>query len=60
MEYLPVTIDMLIEELDKEIPEVNPTPKTKLEELMFQAGRRSVVLYLKQLQEDSRNPEGDR
>jgi len=56
MEYLPVTIDTLIDELDAEIPEVNPNPQSKLEDLMYQAGRRSVVLYLKQLREDSRNP----
>lgn len=59
MERLPITVDMLIEQLDSEIPEVNPTPKSRLEDLMFHAGRRSVVLYLKQLQADSRNPQGD-
>jgi hypothetical protein len=56
MEQLPLTIDVLIDELDAEIPEVNPNPKSNIQDLMFQAGRRSVVLYLKQLREQSRNP----
>lgn len=58
MEYLPASIDSLIDQLDAEIPEVNPRPSLSIEDVMFQAGRRSVVLYLKQLRDDSRN-QGD-
>jgi hypothetical protein len=53
MENLPLSVSDLLAKLDEEIPEVNPKPTDSIDRLMYQAGRRSVVLYLKSLQHNS-------
>ena len=56
MEYLPHAVNDLIDQLEIEIPEVHSSPGHSLEDIMFRSGRRSVVLYLLQLREQSPNP----
>ena len=41
-------ISKLVEELDELFPPVNPLPNHSLEVIMFRAGHRAVVDYIKQ------------
>lgn len=49
MKKLPNTAEELIDLLDKLIPEPAPRPHTPDREILYQAGRRSVVLMLKEM-----------
>ena len=42
----------IINELDELFPPVNPTPKDKIETIMFRSGQHSVVAWLKQKLEE--------
>lgn len=46
---LPDTVEELLRLLDEIIPEPSPRPSDSREKIMFDAGRRSVVLQLKEL-----------
>lgn len=43
---LPRTVVELIDELAKRYPEPSPVPGMSLDEVLFNAGRRSVILML--------------
>lgn len=53
MANLPLTANELIEFLDELIPEPAPRPEQSHQALLYDAGRRSVVLQLKAMQEGS-------
>ena len=42
-------IDRLLQELDTNFPPVNPQPTNQLSEIMYRAGQRSIIEYIKQL-----------
>lgn len=48
MTRLPNTAEELIQLLDRAIPEPTPRPGEPTDKLMWEAGRRSVVLMLKE------------
>lgn len=50
---LPATVEELLLFLDELIPEPTPRHSDSLEQIMFDAGRRSVVLQLHELREGS-------
>lgn len=49
-------LDQLIQELDEYFPPVNPTPETELSQIMYRAGQRSIVEWLKQRTEKNNVP----
>ena len=49
-------LDQLIQELDEYFPPVNPTPETELNQIMYRAGQRSIVEWLKQRTEKTNVP----
>ena len=49
-------LDQLIQELDECFPPVNPTPETELSQIMYRAGQRSIVEWLKQRTEKTNVP----
>lgn len=51
---LPRTVTELIDELASRYPELRPTPGHSTEQIMFDAGARSVVLHLLTWQEQTR------
>lgn len=52
----PNTVDDLIAELDRRFPETVPEPGNDHSEIMFAAGRRSVVTFLKRWRENAGKP----
>lgn len=48
---LPHTVEELLQLLDELIPEPTPRPTDTREQIMFDAGRRSVVLQLYEMRE---------
>lgn len=46
------TLERLAEELDAMYPPFNPSPKDEYHAIMFRAGQRSVVEYIKAKQEN--------
>ena len=42
-----VYLRQLTEELERRFPQLNPTPGQSLAEVMYKAGQRSVIEYLK-------------
>jgi len=44
---LGLTVDQLLAELEDVYPPVNPTPDTSLSQIMYRAGQRSVVEWIK-------------
>lgn len=50
---LPATVEELLKFLEELIPEPAPRPTDSREQLMFDAGRRSVVLQLRELRESA-------
>lgn len=60
LEYLPVTVEELIEKLDEEFPR-RPLGAADLDrtdrELWFEAGRRAVVELLLDLQAEGHDPD---
>jgi hypothetical protein len=53
MTKLPITTGELLEVLDELIPEPSPRPGVSLDGVMYELGRRSVVLQLKSMREGS-------
>ena len=49
---LPVKTTDLIKELDKLFPTYNPTPSDNIQNIMFKAGQRSVIEFLKSRNND--------
>lgn len=50
IQKLPATVDELIDELDRLVPEVIPSADARMIEIQRQAGKRELVLFLKNLQ----------
>lgn len=50
MEVFPYTIDELIDALDAQFPPRNPKPSQDHPQIMYAAGQRSVVEYLRAIQ----------
>ncbi|AET72545.1 gp35 [Synechococcus phage S-CBP42] len=44
-------LDRLLEELESAFPQYQPTPTDDIRKIMYQAGQRSVVEYIKDKQE---------
>jgi len=43
----PISIPALLDWLDRACPELSPTPGQTLEEVMFDAGRRDMVRFIR-------------
>lgn len=52
----PNTTTELLDQLDKTFPEVVSTPASSHDDIMFDSGQRSVVLFLKQWRERADDP----
>ena len=46
LETQGLQLTTVLTELDETFPVVNPTPNTSIEQIMFQAGHRSVVEWI--------------
>lgn len=52
LETLGFQAKTLVVELDDTFPPLNPNPTDSIEQIMFRAGQRSVVDWIKQYMED--------
>lgn len=52
----PNTVSELLTQLDTMFSEVVATPKSSHDDIMFESGQRSVVLFLKQWRERADDP----
>ena len=46
LETQGLQVQTVLTELDESFPVVNPTPTTSIEQVMYQAGQRSVVEWI--------------
>jgi hypothetical protein len=44
---LGLTVERLLEELEDVFPPLNPTPETSLNQIMYRAGQRDVLEWIK-------------
>ncbi len=44
---LGLTVERLLEELEDVFPPLNPTPETSLNQIMYRAGHRDVLEWIK-------------
>lgn len=56
---LPYTADEVVRLLDESFPERSPDPSMTDREIMYEAGKRSVVRYLLELQQRRDQPQDD-